>query len=86
MMKKIFIIYCLLACCQYVKASDDGDKGSRSFVTNSFWDNWYDVLAGAGVGFGAAELTWWLSDKMFGKGSHVAVGSSGNTVDVIYNF
>ena len=44
--------------------------------------HWYDVVAGAGVGFGAAELTWWLSDLMFGKGSNVAVGSSGNTVDV----
>ena len=30
--------------------------------------HWYDVVAGAGVGIGAAELTWWLSDKMFGKG------------------
>lgn len=48
--------------------------------------HWYDVVAGAGLGFGAAELTWWLSDKMFGKGSNVAVGSSGNTVDVVYNF
>lgn len=48
--------------------------------------HWYDVVAGAGVGFGAAELTWWLSDLMFGKGSNVAVGSSGNTVDVVYNF
>ena len=48
--------------------------------------HWYDVVAGAGVGFGAAELTWWLSDKMFGKGSNVAVGSSGNTLDVVYNF
>ena len=48
--------------------------------------HWYDVLAGAGVGVGAAELTWWLSDKMFGKGSNVAVGSCGNTVDVVYNF
>lgn len=48
--------------------------------------HWYDVVAGAGVGVGAAELTWWLSDKMFGKGSNVAVGSSGNTVDVVYNF
>ena len=48
--------------------------------------HWYDVLAGAGLGFGAAELTWWLSDKMFGKGSNVAVGSSGNTVDVVYSF
>lgn len=48
--------------------------------------HWYDVLAGAGVGVGAAELTWWLSDKMFGKDSNVAVGSSGNTVDLTYNF
>lgn len=39
-------------------------------------------VAGAGIGFGAAELTWWLSDLCFGKGSNVAVGSSGNTVDV----
>ena len=54
-------------------------------VTNKH-HHWYDVVAGAGVGFGAAELTWWLSDKMFGKGSHIAVGSSGNTVDVVYNF
>lgn len=48
--------------------------------------HWYDVVAGAGIGFGAAELTWWLSDIMFGKGRNVAVGSSGNTVDVVYNF
>ena len=48
--------------------------------------HWYDVVAGAGIGIGSAELTWWLSDLMFGKGSNVAVGSSGNTVDVVYNF
>lgn len=48
--------------------------------------HWYDVVAGAALGFGSAELTWWLSDKMFGKGSNVAVGSSGNTVDVVYSF
>lgn len=48
--------------------------------------HWYDVVAGAAIGYGAAELTWWLSDLMFGKGSNVAVGSSGNTVDVMYNF
>lgn len=48
--------------------------------------HWYDVVAGAAVGYGAAELTWWLSDKMFGKGSNLAVGSSGNTLDVVYNF
>ena len=44
--------------------------------------HWYDVVAGAAVGYGASELTWWLSDICFGKGSNVAVGSSGNTVDV----
>ena len=48
--------------------------------------HWYDVVAGAGVGFGAAELTWWLSDKLLGSGSNFAVGTSGNTVDVTYNF
>jgi hypothetical protein len=48
--------------------------------------HWYDVVAGAGVGFGAAELTWWLSDKLFGKGRNVAVGSSGNTLDVAINW
>ena len=48
--------------------------------------HWYDVVAGAAVGFGSAELTWWLSDKLLGKGSNVAVGTSGNTVDVVYNF
>ena len=44
--------------------------------------HWYDVVAGAAVGVGSAELTWWLSDKLFGKGSNITVGSSGNTVDV----
>ena len=48
--------------------------------------HWYDVVAGAGIGVGSAELTWWLSDKLFGKGSNIAVGSSGNTLDVTYNF
>ena len=48
--------------------------------------HWYDVVAGAGIGIGAAELTWWLSDLCFGKGSNVAVGSSGNTVDLSYSF
>lgn len=48
--------------------------------------HWYDVVAGAAVGIGSAELTWWLSDMLLGKGSRIAVGSSGNTVDVTYNF
>ena len=48
--------------------------------------HWYDVAAGAAIGIGSAELTWWLSDKLLGKGSNFAVGTSGNTVDVTYNF
>ena len=48
--------------------------------------HWYDVLAGAAVGVGAAELTWWASDKLLGSGSNFAVGTSGNTVEVRCNF
>ncbi|MBR4730857.1 MAG: phosphatase PAP2 family protein [Prevotella sp.] len=48
--------------------------------------HWYDVVAGAAVGVGSAELTWWLSDMLLGKGSNIAVGTSGNAVDVKYNF
>ncbi|MBP5777046.1 MAG: phosphatase PAP2 family protein, partial [Prevotella sp.] len=47
--------------------------------------HWYDVVAGAGIGIGTAELTWWVSDKLFGSKSSVMVGSSGNTLDVTYN-
>lgn len=54
-------------------------------VTNKH-HHWYDVVAGAAIGVGSAELTWWLSDLCFGKGSNVAVGSSGNTVDVAVRF
>ena len=48
--------------------------------------HWYDVAAGAALGFGAAELTWWASDKLLGKGSDFAIGTSGSSVDVRYNF
>ena len=48
--------------------------------------HWYDVVAGAALGFGAAELTWWASDKLLGKGSDFAVGASGSSIDVRYNF
>ena len=48
--------------------------------------HWYDVVAGAAVGIGSAELTWWLSDKLLGTGKNLAVGASGNTVDVVCNF
>lgn len=45
--------------------------------------HWYDVVAGAALGVGSAELTWWLSDKLFGKTSNVAVATSGTTLDVV---
>jgi len=48
--------------------------------------HWYDVVAGAGIGICASELTWWLSGKMFPKNRNVAVGISGNTVDVAVRF
>lgn len=48
--------------------------------------HWYDVLAGAAIGISHAELIWWLSDLIIGKGSNVAVGTSGNTVEVAYRF
>lgn len=48
--------------------------------------HWYDVVAGAAVGYGVAELSWYLSDKLLGSGSKVALTTTGNTVDVTYNF
>ena len=47
--------------------------------------HWYDVVVGAGLGLGAAELTWWLSDKVF-KNDRMAVGVTGNGVAMIYGF
>ena len=45
--------------------------------------HWYDVAAGAGIGFVATEVTWWLSDKVLkNKKDHIAIGFSGNTLDV----
>lgn len=48
--------------------------------------HWYDVVAGGAVGIGAAELTWWLSDKFLGTGKNLSVGTSGQTIDVTYIF
>lgn len=49
--------------------------------------HWYDVVAGAGIGIGSAELTWWLSDKLFPKKKHhIAAGFSGNTLDIAVTF
>lgn len=45
--------------------------------------HWYDVAAGAAIGFAATEVTWWLSDMVFKKNKDkVAIGFSGNTLDV----
>lgn len=44
--------------------------------------HWHDVVAGGALGFGAAELTWWLSDKVF-KNDRLAVGVTGNGVCLI---
>ena len=48
--------------------------------------HWYDVAAGVALGYGAAELTWWLSDKFLGRNSKLSVTTTGQTVDVVYNF
>ncbi len=49
--------------------------------------HWYDVAAGAAIGIGSAELTWWLSDLLFAKHNRqVAIGASRNTLDVAVNF
>lgn len=45
--------------------------------------HWYDVAAGAGLGFVVTEATYWLSDKVFPKQKgRIALGFSGNTFDV----
>ena len=45
-----------------------------------------DVLLNLHNLFGAAELTWWVSDMLLGKGSGLAVGWSGQAVDMSYRF
>lgn len=48
--------------------------------------HWYDVVAGAAIGVGSAELTWWASEKLLGKGSNISIGSSGNNISISYDF
>lgn len=48
--------------------------------------HWYDVAAGAAIGYGAAELTWYLSDKLFGRSSNLSITTTGQTVDLVYIF
>lgn len=43
--------------------------------------HWYDAVAGAGIGFLAAELTCYLSDKVF-KSERVSVAFTGSQLDV----
>lgn len=44
--------------------------------------HWYDVVAGAGLGFVTAEATWWVSRKIFPKNEKVAIGFSPNRFDL----
>ena len=43
--------------------------------------HWYDVVAGAALGVCSAELTWWLSDKLFPENKNVFIGLSGNAIE-----
>lgn len=47
--------------------------------------HWYDVVAGAGLGYGAAELSWWLSDKLFPQNKNVSVTCTGNGLSATIN-
>ena len=47
--------------------------------------HWYDVVAGAGLGYGAAELTWWLSNKLFPQNKNVSVTCTGNELSATIN-
>ena len=48
---------------------------------------WHDVLAGAGIGIAATELTWWLSDKVFkNRKEQVSIGFTGTWLDVAIVF
>lgn len=46
--------------------------------------HWYDVVAGAAIGAGVGELTWYLSRKMFNT-DNVAIGFNGTQMDVVIN-
>ena len=46
--------------------------------------HWYDVVAGAAIGAGMGELTWYLSRKLFNT-NNVAIGFNGTQMDVVVN-
>ena len=43
--------------------------------------HWYDVCAGAAIGLAATEVGYWLGDRLI-KNDHVAIGFSGNRIDL----
>ena len=40
----------------------------------------------AAIAFAVAELTWYLSDKLFGRSSNLSITTTGQTLDVVYIF
>ena len=49
--------------------------------------HWHDVVVGAGLGIGLTEGTWWLTHRVFKrKDKEVAIGCSGNTLDLAITF
>jgi membrane-associated phospholipid phosphatase len=45
--------------------------------------HWYDVAAGAGIGFVATELTYFVSDRLI-KNDRLALSFAGNRLDVAW--
>jgi membrane-associated phospholipid phosphatase len=43
--------------------------------------HWHDVCAGAAIGIGATELTYWLSDRLFPNGK-ARLSFNGNRIDL----
>ena len=44
--------------------------------------HWYDAAAGAAIGVASAELSWWLSRKVF-RNKDVQVAFTGNSIDLV---
>lgn len=46
--------------------------------------HWYDVAAGAAIGFGCTELCYWASRRLF-KNRDVALNFTGSDLQVVVN-